>query len=153
MGVNVKDIGLAIVGAALVEAYADKLKIKDPKFRYGAIAVGAGLAAYKGPKDLRPLFIGAAVAGGVKTVAIMFPKLLPGTTAPDTAIDPANGTKSGAGKSMATNNTIGRRTAGEMAQIREAVTRGMEQRQNGSMMNGPIMGPIMGLRRRRSIYG
>lgn len=145
MGVNVKDLGMAIVGAMLANAYADKIPLKDPKFRYGALTVGAGLAAYKGPKELRPLFIGAAVVGGVKTAAVVFPKLLPAPGATTTTTTDEEGKMIKTGGNLTT-KTIGRRDPAEMRQIREAVEHGIRQRE----INGPIMGPIMGRRRRRS---
>lgn len=116
VGVGLKplDIVMAIGGAVLVEKYADKLKIQDPRMRYGAIAAGAALVAWKVPqaKALRPLLIGAAVMGGVKAASAAFPDLLK---------------KTGTVKVGADTNvkSIGRRTDQQYRAIQEGVERNM----------------------------
>lgn len=147
ISLNVKDVAMAVVGALLADAYADKVPIKDPKMRYGALAAGAGFAATKAPKELRPFLIGAAIVGGVKLVTVAFPKLLPSpTTTTTTTTD--GGAKSVGGLKT---KTIGRRTASEEDAIREAVANAQVQRMNGSIMGRQSVG-IMGRRRRGSIF-
>jgi len=132
-GVNPMSLGLAIAGAFVADQYAEKIPIKDEKARNGVLCIGAALLALKGPAQLRPFFVGAAVVGGVKTVAVMFPKL----------IAPATTTNANTVKRIGiTNRTIGRLTAGEEMAVRDAVAYRMET--NDQRMNGrytPVTGP------------
>lgn len=152
---------MAVVGAMVADRYVDKVPVENPKVRYAVAALGAGVLALKGPAQLRPFAMGAAVVCGIKAVAANFPDLLPAPAAgAGSAAASANGrAKAGAQPSLA--QPIGRRTWAQQQEIRDAIQRehgiqGYGSGANMSALNGsraPMQGGGWPEMRGRSLRG
>lgn len=118
------DLFLGIAGAFAVSKFGDKVPVSDPRLK-AALLVGVGvLGATKGPKEMRPLFMGAATYAGLVGINAVMAGMSGGGDAPIEG--------------------IGRLSANRGAQLRAAVAQGMNARRLSASMNGRINGSING---------
>lgn len=133
-GFPVMPLLMGIGGAYVAHKFSDKVPIKDARYRNLALTAAALFGAKAMPKAA-PLFIGAGIVTGLQTIDAFFPKL--GLKSLPSADYPAETNNRLSTKGA----TIGRLTAAEERQVREAVTQKMRGNMNGmpTMMGLPTM--------------